>query len=163
MWSHYGNNNKGICTIYDFSKSINEINNSIYPVIYLDEPIDVTELCEDSNKIQHAVIISIISKSIDWKYEKEHRIIIDFWKSKENRLLIKGIPKPECIFLGKRFIENYREVKRDEKKKEELKYINEFLDYVKLEEINLKIIQPKIRSFQLEDKDISVETIIRDS
>lgn len=163
MWSHYGNNNKGICTMYDFSKSINEINNFIYPVIYIDEPIDVTELCEDENKIQHAVISSIISKSIEWEYEKEWRIVFYFGESKEKRLQLINIPRPEYIFLGNRFIDNYREVKMDKSKIEELKYINEFLDYVKLEKVHLKIIQPKIRSFQLEYKDISVDTIIRDN
>lgn len=99
MWSHYGNKNKGICIAYDLTKCSNDISKLVYPVIYMDKPIDVTKLCEDNNKIGLAVLISIISKFNDWEYEKEWRIIFYFPDSNENRVPLINIPKPPlCLY-----------------------------------------------------------------
>jgi hypothetical protein len=157
MWSHYGNNNKGICIAYDISKCSNELNKYVFPVIYVDKPIDVTELCEDNYKIGLAVLISIISKFNDWQYEKEWRIVFYFPDSKEKRIPLIKIPKPDHIFLGNRFIDNYRKAKKESQN--EFIMIEEFLDYVNKSNINLKIIEPQIRSFKLEYKDIDVDKI----
>ena len=153
MWSHYGNNNKGICISYD----LNKWDEFIYPVIYMDEPIDVTELCKSDNNIQLAVLISVISKFRDWEYEKEWRRIFYLEDSKEKRVPLIGIPKPECIFLGNRFVENYSNAKRE--KQEEFNIIKEFIEYVETSKIKLRLIEPQVRSFSLNDKEISIDEI----
>lgn len=152
MWSHYGNKNKGLCIGYNLSKSKYEIDNFVYPVIYIDKPIDVTELCEDDNKLPLAILISIISKFSDWKDEKEWRMIFYLMNCKEKRIPIINVPKPECIFLGNKFIDHYTYVKR--KNKNESNIIEEFLDYTITANIQLKIAEPQIRSFNLEYRDI---------
>lgn len=160
MWSHYANKNKGICINYDFSKSKSNIANFIYPVIYIDKPIDMTDICKDSSKVITAVLCSIISKFKDWEYEKEWRIIYYALFDKEKRRQLINIPGPECIFIGNRFINNYRQLEKD--KRPELIFIEEFLDYVRKSNINLKIIKPQIRSFNLEFKDIDVDEIMKE-
>ncbi|MHB8579342.1 MAG: DUF2971 domain-containing protein [Ignavibacteriaceae bacterium] len=159
MWSHYANNNKGICINYDFSKSISKITNLIYPVIYIDNPVDMTEICEDLSKVITAVLCSIISKFRDWEYEKEWRVIRYSREVNDKRIQLRNIPKPECIFIGNRFIENYRQAEKENR--DELTFIEEFLDYVKKTRISLKIIKPQIRSFSLEFEDIDVDGIIK--
>ena len=65
MWSHYSDRNNGVCIAYDFSKSENNLDKFIYPVLYLKKPIDVTELCEIENKSMLAALLSILSKFED--------------------------------------------------------------------------------------------------
>lgn len=58
MWSHYANNNKGICIEYDFDDADERIQNSIFKSTYIDRPIDVTDLIEskDNKKISLSVL-----------------------------------------------------------------------------------------------------------
>jgi hypothetical protein len=65
MWSHYSDRNNGICIAYDFSKSINNLDRFIFPVLYMDKPIDVTELCEIDKEIMQAALLSVVSKFED--------------------------------------------------------------------------------------------------
>jgi hypothetical protein len=157
MWSHYANKNIGICIAYYLTESILGINNFVYPVIYIEKPIDVTELCEDDNTILPAILVSIISKFKDWEHEKEWRIIFYIGESKDKCIPLINIPKPQTIFLGNRFIDNY--VHAQKNNPNEFTIIEEFLDYIKKDNINLKIMDRQIRSFNLEYKDIEVDEI----
>ncbi|MFZ1289478.1 MAG: DUF2971 domain-containing protein [Melioribacteraceae bacterium] len=158
MWSHYSNNNKGICLAYDFTNS--NLSDLIYPIFYITKPIDVTVLCEDDNKIMLAALISVISKFRDWEHENEWRIVFYFFDDGQKRLKIHGIPKPKFILLGNRFIENIQ-ISRFENYNEYL-LIEEFLNYVKDEGIILKIIKPQIRSYKLEYENIEINEVLKE-
>ena len=67
-------------------------------------------------------------------------------------------PKPEFILLGSRFIDNIE--KTIFLDNSEYLLIKKFIDYVKEAEIDLKIVNPRIRSFQLDCKPINVDEII---
>lgn len=158
MWSHYSNNNKGICIAYDFNKT--KLNQFIYPIFYISKPIDVTDLCEEDNKIMLAALTSVISKFKDWEHEKEWRLVFYLFNDEKKRLEINGVPKPEFILLGNRFIENI-EKSRFNNNKEYLQ-IEEFIKYVQKEKIKLKMVKPQIRSYQLDYEDIDLNKILEE-
>lgn len=160
MWSHYSNKNKGICVAYDFNKCTTNLKKFIYPIVYINKPIDVTELCEVNNQVMLAALISVISKFKDWEHEREWRIIFYLLNDPEKRIDIINIPRPEFIILGSKFIENI-EVSRFANRSEYL-LIQKFIKYVEEAEIELKIVKPQIRSFQLEFAEINVKDILRE-
>ena len=158
MWSHYSNKNKGISVAYDFNKCTTSLKKFIYPVIYITKPIDVTELCEVKNQLMLAALISVISKFKDWEHEREWRIVFYLLNDPEKRIDIINIPKPEFIILGSKFIENI-EVSRFSNRSEYL-LLQKFIKYVEKAEIELKIVKPQIRSFQLEFEEINIKDIL---
>ena len=164
MWSHYANNNKGICIEYKFRKVLHRVAKFIYPVLYVEKPIDVTDMCENDEKIDLAVLNSVISKYKDWEYEKEWRIVLYIgYESNKKRIPVQSIPKPTCIYLGNKFIDNYEKCREDRNKesKEEFLLISEFLDYVKIMNISLKVAKPQIRSYVLDFVDIDIKDILK--
>ena len=86
MWSHYANEHKGFCIEYEvpeFSDESKELLTSIFPVIYTDKRNNLAPaflkwersgspgidgLCEMYK-------YGLLSKSMDWKYQKEWRLI----------------------------------------------------------------------------------------
>ena len=160
MWSHYSDKNNGVCIAYDFSKSSNNIDRYIYPVLYMKKPIDVTELCEIEKQIMQAALVSVISKFEDWEHEKEWRMIFYFDDDQNKRLEISTAPKPEYILLGNRFIDNIEKTRLSNYS--EFLLIEKFILYVKEAEINLKIVKPQIKSFQLEFENIEIDDIVRE-
>jgi hypothetical protein len=125
MWSHYANFHKGICIEYDLSKlktSGNYFWNyfmMLYPVIYQeDRPIlDLEEITKrllrykfenKDHDISNDIIISeniikhYITKSIEWKDEKEYRFIFAEY------LGIKSVPMNciSAIYFGCNFDKN---------------------------------------------------------
>lgn len=94
MWSHYANEHKGFCIEY----STNEFKSFFFPVMY-------------SNKIPNAlenectVPLSMITKSKDWQYELEWRIVNQY-----DGFISDGhqypAPMPKAIYLGCRIDEN---------------------------------------------------------
>lgn len=160
MWSHYSDNNKGICIAYDFSKCTNEIDKFIYPVLYVDKPMDVTELCEEKNQIMLAALISTISKFRDWEHENEWRIIFWLMNHPAKRIPLIGIPKPELIYLGNRFIPNAKYLRKY--KPSEFNLIQEFIEFAKNSSITIKTIKRQIRSYQLEYEETDADFILRE-
>ncbi len=160
MWSHYSNKNKGICIAYDFNKSTTSLIKFIYPVVYINKPIDVMELCEVNNQVMLAALISVISKFKDWVHEREWRMVFYLLNDPEKRIDIINIPKPEFIILGSKFIENI-EVSKFSNRSEYL-LIQKFIKYVEKAGIELKIVKPQIRSFQLEFEEINIKGILRE-
>jgi uncharacterized protein YeeX (DUF496 family) len=75
------------------------------------------------------------------------------------RLEISTAPQPEFIILGNRFIENIEKTRFSNRS--ELLLIKKFMDFVKEAEIDLKIVKPQIRSFQLDYEDIEVDEILQ--
>ena len=72
MWSHYANSNKGICIEYD----IEDIREHFYKVMYLEHPLQISEsLQSEFNPGFDYRLLSAVSKSVEWSYEKEWRLI----------------------------------------------------------------------------------------
>lgn len=155
MWSHYGDMNRGICIEYDFSKS-SSISEMLYPVIYLENPIDMSDLCENpkDKDIEKSVLLSAITKSDLWQYEKEWRGLFYMITPKPlpKRLPLINMPKPTKIFLGKHFLEYWQE-------KVEYDLFKEFCEYIKKENIKLETMHNEILSYNLISKPISVDAI----
>ena len=109
LWAHYADNHEGICIEYDFKNCDNLfLKTFCFPVNYV-EKSDVTDdlislvVYKNSDKwlFLHK---SANTKSIDWEYEKEWRIIFiknnkeftDFYSDKHYTTFIK----PKSIYLG---------------------------------------------------------------
>lgn len=155
MWSHYANNNQGICVEYDFTQNLN-ITSLIYPIIYLDNPIDFTSLLENpQNKdIEMSVLLSTIVKSKVWEYEKEWRLIFYFSGGNKlnNRVPIINIPVPKTIYLGNKFINYWA-------KQSSTHIFDEFCDYIESNNISVKVIQNKILSYDFTCKPVNVHIL----
>lgn len=107
MWAHYANNHSGICVEYELLEINKQVGYSPVPVIYSDEKStfsSFTPKTVEQNTIS-AFIKSLTSKSSEWSYEKEWRIIQDEeacginWDTKNKGALL-NIIRPHAIILG---------------------------------------------------------------
>ena len=107
MWAHYANNHRGICVEYDLLEINNILMFTAIPVIYSGERIcfdffDPQSIEKDTSKL---FIQSLTSKSPEWNYEKEWRIIRDQsacgdkWDANKKGALLEMI-RPSSITLG---------------------------------------------------------------
>lgn len=109
MWSHYANNHRGFCVAYNLLELNQKLKFSAVPVIYTKERICLQSISLDQkalNKETMSLFIqSLTSKSPEWSYEKEWRIIRDQaacgpkWDNKTKGALLDTIP-PSAIILG---------------------------------------------------------------
>ncbi|MBP3809919.1 MAG: DUF2971 domain-containing protein [Clostridiales bacterium] len=113
MWAHYGDSNRGICVKYDFSGEINPLNLYTFPVAYRDKPINVSSLLykKDTDypySIELAVMVSILCKSLDWKYENEWRFISPLFpdSDKRSRYQLMNLPRIKELIFGYHFLRN---------------------------------------------------------
>ena len=79
MWAHYANSHKGFCIGYKFEDIINKFGINILPVIYSEEysVIRSYKMFEDYDEF---FLDEWRSKSIEWSYEKEWRLVGDYQK-----------------------------------------------------------------------------------
>ncbi len=79
MWAHYANNHRGMCVEYDLMEINQQLNFTPIPIIYSDERVCFNTLnpATAGNDSMRFFIRSITSKSKDWSYEREWRIIRD--------------------------------------------------------------------------------------
>ncbi|MCH8029197.1 MAG: DUF2971 domain-containing protein [Candidatus Dadabacteria bacterium] len=113
MWSHYADHHKGICVGFDTKKIVKyfELNFKkvgtidLYPIDYVRE---YPELIPDEPDKYNYVLKSVIVKSIDWKYEREWRLI-SIGKDHTNFTL--NVPDDVIckIILGYRIAEEHKE------------------------------------------------------
>lgn len=107
MWAHYANNHRGLCVEYDLMDINKEIGFSAIPVVYSKDRtyLNSLENLENEGYILEIFINSLISKSPEWKYEKEWRIVRDDascgnrWDCENNGALLDMIT-PSSIILG---------------------------------------------------------------
>lgn len=107
MWAHYANNHRGMCVEYDLPEINRQLQFTAIPVIYSDSRICFRSINTDSiNQDTHTAFIeSLSSKSPEWSYEKEWRIIRDKaacgdkWDDTKKGALLDMIP-PTSITLG---------------------------------------------------------------
>lgn len=143
MWAHYTNNHEGICIEYDLKNWNNLFLKSLcFPVNYV-EKNDVTDdlislVVYRNLKESLFLLKSSITKSKDWEYENEWRIIFlktdfiyeDFYSKKHYMAFIK----PKSIYLGLNIDKNIKQ---------------EILDICKFRKINLYQMVKKDYSFIL--------------
>ena len=86
MWSHYANYHQGFCIEYetpDYSSDNAEIYHNLFPVIYTDKRTILTSLSLNwrsngklsSEELWDFYKYGLLSKSQDWKYQQEWRLI----------------------------------------------------------------------------------------
>ncbi|OMF45398.1 DUF2971 domain-containing protein [Paenibacillus amylolyticus] len=113
MWSHYAVNHTGFCIEYDFIKPQREklITNILCPVIYQDTLFDSTQyfieaLNNGENYNNLSGIYMAMIKSMEWKYEKEWRLILPMGTSSGfNRPLFR----PEAVYLGAKISDEHKQ------------------------------------------------------
>lgn len=107
MWSHYANNHTGICVEYDMNEIIYKLKYAPVPVLYSDDRIVFKSLDTDSlySDALRYFIRGTTTKSRDWSYEKEWRIVRDYfacgdkWDKTNNGALLDMI-RPHSLILG---------------------------------------------------------------
>ena len=109
MWSHYANNHRGFCVSYNLLALNQKLQFSAVPVLYTQDRVCLHSISLDQDKLSKETmslfIKSITSKSTDWSYEKEWRIIQDEtacgpkWDDKNKGALLDTI-SPSSIILG---------------------------------------------------------------
>lgn len=104
MWAHYADYHKGFCIEYDvraFPPS-DYRSRFLYPVIYTDRLYDATP--HYMKGVEHETFNNLhlnlagLSKSIDWKYEQEWRLLFANGVLKEAQAYPMG--KPKAVYLG---------------------------------------------------------------
>lgn len=73
MWAHYANNYNGYCIEYETNSIKDYLLDKLYPVLYEEEYIDITESLINLNV--NSGMICYLTKAKEWYYEKEWRII----------------------------------------------------------------------------------------
>lgn len=107
MWAHYANNHAGMCVEYELLEINHQLLFTPIPIIYSEERVsfnsfDTSTVERDATKM---FVESLTTKSPDWSYEKEWRIIRDDgacgerWDIEEKGALLDMI-KPSSIVLG---------------------------------------------------------------
>lgn len=127
MWAHYADSHRGICVEYDLSKiddiEINYIKLNLLPVKYCKArpqiPIQTDRINQYHYKVSEGnYTISdqyrfLLTKSMDWKYEREWRIILQDAQSR----IIK-FPLISNIYLGANITtDNKKKIENIAKKK----------------------------------------------
>lgn len=102
MWAHYANNHCGICVEYELLEINKQLQFTPVPIIYDEDRVVYGSLDDNANEV---FIKCLTSKSPEWSYEKEWRIIRDDgacgekWDEKNNGALLEMI-RPHSIILG---------------------------------------------------------------
>lgn len=164
MWSHYADSHKGFALEYDnrnikmeCTKCEKRLNNecnqwtlgTIYPVIYTKERFDATEyasyylksILTHQFKQPDAVIPDIsvfikafLHKSLDWKYEKEWRMIFNVCGCSDYSKRISIItPSPIAIYYGSKISKENRRILSEKAKIKGLREYEMFIDDNSLE------------------------------
>lgn len=107
MWSHYANNHSGMCIEYDLMKINEQLRFSPVPVVYGGERVRLSTIDQDSFEAESKKVLieSLTSKSQEWSYEREWRIIRDDgacgpkWDANKNGALLDMV-RPNSIIMG---------------------------------------------------------------
>lgn len=161
MWSHYADRNQGICIEYDLSGT--KLQPFMYPVIYIPNPVDCSDLCDtdrDTFDIDMATLLSTVVKCDCWKYEKEWRIILYFptRENTEEEMRIQAlVPKPKAIYLGRTFLQHWIEVR----KQSDCSLFVRLCEYIRKNDIELYVMKNKLMSYELYPEKIDVDCVQR--
>lgn len=156
MWKGYCENHTGICVEYDFS-SYNECLEQIFPVKYLDKPIDI--IGETSEGVLKDVI-KLITKSQVYSYEKEWRIIDYAYYEELLPIKTYNMPKIKSITLGKNFL---LPILKDFSlgKEEKLDLLEKLIEFVCSKNIPLFYSNRKMGTYSLNKIRLNIGTLNR--
>ncbi|MHA0858094.1 DUF2971 domain-containing protein [Paenibacillus sp. CMAA1364] len=110
MWSHYSANHTGFCVEYNY-KELGPNNPQctiILPCIYTDKMFDATEYIKQAiinTSGQYNNLFGLypaITKSPEWAYEQEWRLVFPFGPGATNDKRMIYTPKPKAIYAGAR-------------------------------------------------------------
>ena len=107
MWAHYANNHRGMCVEYDLLEISSQLKFTPVPIVYSEERVcfnslNTTTVGRDTTKM---FLESLTTKSPEWSYEKEWRIIREdsacgeLWDADKQGALLDMI-QPSSITLG---------------------------------------------------------------
>ena len=107
MWAHYANNHCGMCVEYELLELNKQLGYSPIPIVYSNERACFRTFNPgfDKNDIVKLCLEALTSKSIEWSYEKEWRIVQDQtacgekWNP-ENKGALLDMIRPTSITLG---------------------------------------------------------------
>ena len=107
MWAHYAQNHQGICVEYELLKFSTELNFSLVPIIYSTERARLSSIdIGNTEPSSLAFFIGCLTtKSNEWSYENEWRIIRDSgacgkaWNDEKHGALLPSVT-PSSIILG---------------------------------------------------------------
>lgn len=110
MWTHYANNNAGVCIEYDTTTIENIlILNRLFPVDYQCNVLDGVSYLFENNKDQSKLFSFLdrlaVRKLEDWKYEQEWRLILNmghlyYSPQYTDKGQLYYFTKPSKVFLG---------------------------------------------------------------
>lgn len=105
MWSHYADDHKGMVLEYDFNgmNMGDEALWGLHPVDYVKDLMNHSEIAEKLKYNPLSSIHAAISKSTEWSYEKEWRMIL--YRDKGIKPFNYEIIKPKYVILGARVSE----------------------------------------------------------
>lgn len=100
MWSHYTNNNKGICVEYkpELFEYLKTLKGYVvfWKVNYSDEPPTIKGLEDVNSKVEKIMF----NKQSEWKYEREHRIV--FLSDKDTEFIPIDRKYIKSVYIGSR-------------------------------------------------------------
>lgn len=101
LWSHYANTHKGYCVEYDSIDILEQFQCFLLPVIYQPNYLKVEnfDLTDPTTPFELA-LKSVVTKSIEWKYEQEWRIVCTCQSSTNKSEHTIKFPKPTAVYLG---------------------------------------------------------------
>lgn len=107
MWAHYANNHCGICVEYNLLEINKQLGFTPVPIIYSDDRVCFSSLEPETVEKDslNIFIQSITTKSTEWSYEREWRIIRDKgacgnrWNMDKKGALLEMI-RPSSVILG---------------------------------------------------------------
>lgn len=78
MWSHYASSHNGICVEYDFEYASEDLINFLFPIVYNNNRplIKLNKIKQNNTQSKVTMVKSLLTKSRDWSYEDEWRIIL---------------------------------------------------------------------------------------
>ena len=174
MWAHYADSNKGLCIEYDFNRLTisNLLRMSVFPVIYTEKPLDITDLMSDTGKqvyqysFDAGILCSALNKASIWQYEQEWRIVwvLASAAEKDQRLTINSPIIPTKIYFGYHFLRsffyyNFRNDSEYEKTKTNIKEFMKLIAFMQSNNIKIAIMIPSIGSYQFRPIDISAKEL----
>ncbi|GGY59830.1 hypothetical protein GCM10011297_35260 [Bacterioplanes sanyensis] len=100
MWAHYGRNHQGFCVEYevDLNAKENWVDYSLQSVVYSSR-FDYKTLTDALLQPEKFVNWYCWTKSVDWSYEKEHRLVCFDYKSEGLHKLPEGL-RVSAIHIG---------------------------------------------------------------
>ncbi|WP_434771155.1 DUF2971 domain-containing protein [Pseudomonas entomophila] len=113
MWAHYAENHTGFCVEYDFtSEGSNSLNTRfLYPVYYSKDLHDHSKHMIDIDRSKAnplSIVLPAITKSTEWSYEKEWRLVYSNGVMKRPQSL--KVPKAVRVYAGVKISEEHYQI-----------------------------------------------------